>query len=142
MNTEVSNVDARETFRPLAIVYRRRKRAASFIILPVFAFTGFAMFFLPSAYAWVGGACFIVLAIVADTFTPKLSCPVCRKKTDSKLDRFCPECGHESISKPSGFWSWPKCGNCGKQLVHARGRPYWSICYCTHCSAHLDDDGL
>jgi len=142
MNTEAPSIDARDEFRAVATVYRRRKRLASFIILPIFAFAGFAMFFLPSVYAIAGGVCFIVLAVVADAFTPKLDCPVCRKKTDSELDQFCPACGHASIMKPSKSRSWPKCSNCGKQLVRARGSAYYSICFCTHCSAHLDDEGV
>jgi len=108
----------------------------------VFAFTGFAMFFLPTAYAVTGGVCFIISAIVTDAFTPKLNCPVCRKKADSKLERFCPECGHATITEPKEFWSWPKCRTCGKQLIQAKGTTRYLICFCTHCSAHLDDKGL
>jgi hypothetical protein len=85
MNTEAPSIDARDDFRPVATVYRRRKRLASFVVLPIFAFTGLAMFFLPFVYVIASGVCFVVVAVVADAFTPKLDCPVCRKKADAEL---------------------------------------------------------
>jgi ribosomal protein S27E len=143
MLAEPESVDVRSAFHPIATSYRKRKRVASFVIVPVILFLIFAMFVLHSTtYAIIGVVCFAVLAVVADIFTPKLICPSCLKKADSRLEQFCPECGHATIIDAGRSWSWPRCGTCGKQLVFSRGRPFYSIRFCTHCAAHLDDEGV
>ena len=142
MIPKAPDVDARREFLSVATAYRRRKRLASFVILPMFLFTGFAAILLSRAYALAGGLSFVAMVTLADFFIPKLACPVCHAEADKKLGKFCPACGHATIRAGKGIWSWPRCSTCGKQLVHTKGNAYYPICYCTHCSAHLDDEGL
>ena len=141
MNPEVRHVDARDAFGSVAALYRKRKRVAAFVLLPAFAFLGFALLFLSFRYVMLTAVCIIVMMLIADELTPQLICPVCQKKTRGKLERFCPVCGHASIGD-SKRGSWAKCSNCGKELIRSRKTCFYPICFCTRCSAHLDDSGV
>ena len=141
----IESTDAREVFRPIALVYRRRRRVVLLLIFPMSLATGFLMVYLAAPFSYVAGISFFALIVAGSLLWPKLRCPVCRRDTNEAVDRFCPECGSDSIKRDGGPRSAPKCMTCGKELWLSKGRSgaaLFSVCFCTHCGAHLADEGL
>ena len=145
MMTETSKKDVRAEFRPMVTAYRKRKRIGLWLILPMQLAAGRCWVLLAAPYSFIGGACFLALVFASAFFLPTLLCPSCRKDVHAAVDLFCPECGSASIKKDRPGKSVPKCTTCGRELWLSKGRrgvPLYSICYCTHCGAYLDEVGL
>jgi len=138
--------DVRDEFRPIAQAYRRKKCFELLFMTPAFAISGAAMVFLAVPYSIIAAVCFFTLVAVAGWFAPKLVCLVCRMDAESRLDQFCPVCGARTIGEEERRkGALPTCPGCGKRLWRSKrgaGVALYSICFCTHCGSHLDDQGL
>jgi hypothetical protein len=137
------HVDCREQFRPILTAYRKHQRFESLVAFPIWLFVVVAVFFHSKIYTLIGVGSFIAWCFASDYFAPtsKLECPACHQPPHKGLYRFCPECGSATITE--GKWPWaPKCETCKKNLIFSKGRAFYTVRFCTHCGAHLDDKGL
>jgi predicted amidophosphoribosyltransferase len=80
---------------------------------------------------WVVGAVRLV-------FHPRVRCPRCQGKVDSKVDHLCPECGAEGIDKGTWFRS-PRCSACKMVFETRKGGRLWQVRYCSFCGVLLDE---
>ena len=136
-------VQFRRDFRPVAVVYRRHRRAGDVCFLLAMGFLlagGFFSFvfhqnFMPG-FAIPFLLCLGVWFWILMT-TPKLVCPGCSKDMEHSKGEYCPECGSKSLEAP-GLFRVAHCKACGKSM---HGRRY-KIRACTHCGLMLDDQGL
>jgi len=132
-----------ESFAPVAQRHRRHGKIAT---------SGIALFMIAVAVSFFVGKSYMpVLAIVgligwlialtAIITSPALQCTECDEQITRATGSYCPVCGGQSLSK--GSWLHARaCSNCGQTLRYGKGGHRFKICYCTHCGAHLDRNGL
>jgi len=132
-----------ESFAPIAQRHRRHEKIAA---------CGIGLFMLAVAMGfWVDKGFMPVLAIIAligwlialTAFitSPALQCTECDEPVARATGGYCPVCGGQSLSK--GSWLQPRaCSSCGQTLRYGKGGRRFKVCYCTHCGAHLDRNGL
>jgi len=132
-----------ESFAPIAQRYRRHEKiaAAAFTLFMLSIAAGFLVSkgFMPvlmvvALIAWLA-------ALTAMITFPPLQCTECNEQLGRATGSHCPVCGSQSLSQ--GSWLRARaCTGCGQTLRYGKGGRRFKICYCTHCGAHLDKNGL
>jgi len=140
--------DVREQFQAISTNYKLRRYIFIIIIAPLSLSFMISMLFLHDKVCeCITGIATITAAFIFELFMPTLFCPGCNEHLDKRLGVCCPECGTANIK--SEYWSWkrfchlpPQCSNCKKKLIKGIRSRRYVICYCTHCGAHVDDQGM
>jgi hypothetical protein len=137
--------DLRETFRPIAERYRKKKRVVSLLSSALLAAALISKLLeWQSVYLAIWGALGLLLVVLLGVglVGEKPACPNCNGSLFSYLGAYCPECGSRSVNK-GGWPGSPRCEACGKDLGHgAKGRRRYKVRSCTDCGCLLDDTGL
>lgn len=128
-------------FQPAAQRYRRRLGAFVTVMLLGIGLA-FVSLFVPEPFdKWVGipGIAGIFAAMFLYFTAPGLNCPVCANATDSRIDQYCPACGHTPLQINRMFGT--HCDACGRTMGSYKHRNY-PIRYCTHCGTLVDQHGI
>jgi len=84
---------------------------------------------------WLAGVSAMIAANVC------LKCTGCGGHLASRKGAHCPGCGSRLLSEPG--WLDPRqCLACGLELRFGRGGRSFTVHYCGHCGAHLDERGV
>ena len=135
--------DYRAAFQEIAKAWKRTNLCLSLVIIPG-ALSWLMIEFWPAAHD-VGVAGFIVcwaIIFLGSFAIGKLLCPACNKDTRSTPECYCPQCGARESIKSKGLFRSPKCEICEATLGRGKGGPRYTIKFCTHCGAHLSDEGV
>ena len=139
----MSSVDARERFRPTARAYTKANRLVFSAAMPFWLLCILIMVAThDGSYTFVAMAVFWAVCIVGAVLAPKLTCPVCDQNPEKRPEHFCPECGHTPLSERVNIMGFRRCDHCAKTLRIGKGRPGYTIRFCTHCGTHLTDNGI
>jgi ribosomal protein L37AE/L43A len=146
-----SGPDVRVRFAPTAKAYRRVCfiSRASIILVFLFVLIGVRLSESVQTIFLIAYAVFSVVLII---LAPRLKCPACQLPLAGRMGNgvisvFCPECGSSDIKPSHGsflrLYYFPgQCRSCNKKFWRAMGNPYYKIHFCTHCNAHVDDEGV
>ena len=148
---QIQAQDARQKFAPQAKSYRTARWLAWFIIFPAWFLMAITIIGSKHASnkheASIAVLAWVILVVLWGLLSPKLTCPVCLLNSEGPVNKFCPECGSSNIELGQMSWQkfWyfpPQCHTCTKRFRRGKGGRKYSIRYCTHCGAHLDDKGV
>ena len=136
MTGDVQASSAAESFKPLAVLYRRKLQRFLRISMIGFLLI-FAAVILQGSFAQglgIAGVAGICLSLLSYLSLPNLKCPSCAKAPDSGIAGYCPVCGGTELQ---GI----HCKTCKKSMGAYRFRNY-VIRFCTHCGVLLDKRGV
>ena len=128
-------------FQTAARRYRRRLAVFVKVLLLGFGLAGVSLLAPEPFDQWVGipGVACVFAAMFLYFTAPALTCPVCTRATDSRIDRYCPACGHTPLD--TGAMLGTHCDGCGRTMGSYKHRNY-PIRFCTHCGTFVDRHGV
>jgi RNA polymerase subunit RPABC4/transcription elongation factor Spt4 len=71
----------------------------------------------------------------------KLRCPACHNLFVDAIQKYCPECGCDSLEPRNWLIGGYHCESCGKDIMIGKSRNF-KYKACTHCGVFLDEEGV
>jgi rRNA maturation endonuclease Nob1 len=131
------NVDVRAEFRRTADKYRKVKPLVLVLTLAAFL----AMVYYMQRNWMIGFGNFFGVLVLTSFLEPSLICPACKKNLKDSPISLCPKCGSDTLA-PNTWRGSLLCSACGSKLYFRGGRGRYSVRFCPHCGAHVDDRGV